>query len=115
MEERMTNLNLLRLAYVANIVILVPVVHAMLFGRGVEAVFEGRVEESAGLRLMVGSLWAAILLASVFGLSRPLFFAPVLYQRSFFLTDGIRARGWWGGRAQRENLIPSVKFFDRRY
>jgi hypothetical protein len=31
------------------------------------------------------------------------------------LTDGIRARGWRGGRAQRKILIPPVNSFDRRY
>jgi hypothetical protein len=41
--------------------------------------------------------------------------ANVWYQRSIFLTDGIRARGWRGGRAQAKNLIPPVKLFDRRY
>jgi hypothetical protein len=36
------------------------------------------VQESSGLRLMVGSLWCAILLASIAGLAQPGFFAPVL-------------------------------------
>ena len=27
----------------------------------------------------------------------------------------MRARGWWGGRAQTKNLIPTVILFDRRY
>jgi hypothetical protein len=65
-------------AYVANILILVPVCHGMILGGGVTTVFEGKVAESAGLRLMVGSLWLAILLASVAGLRWPAFFAPVV-------------------------------------
>lgn len=65
-------------AYVLNIVILVPVSYAMLLGAGVQHVFEGRVTESDGLRIMVGSLWFAILLGSMAGLVWPSFFAPIL-------------------------------------
>lgn len=74
----MNNINLLKLAYGANILILVPVVWNMIAGGGVATVFEGRVEESHGLRLLVASLWSAILLASVAGFWQPRFFAPVL-------------------------------------
>ncbi len=74
----MNSINLLKIAYGANIFILIPVAYAMLFGSGVTNVFDGRVNESAGLRLMVGSLWAAILLTSVAGLFWPRFFAPIL-------------------------------------
>jgi hypothetical protein len=51
---------LLKVAYTANIAILLPVCWAMFSGRGVQTVFQGTVDESAGLRLLVGSLWAAI-------------------------------------------------------
>lgn len=77
--------NWLRIAYGANIVILVPVVAAMLTGRG-PAVFEGKVTPSPGLALLVGSLWAAILAASVAGLFAPRFFAPVLLIQIFYKT-----------------------------
>ncbi len=76
--------NLLKIAYVANILILVPVCWSLFFGRGVQAVFDGGVGESAGLRLMVASLWAAILLASAAGLFYPRFFAPVLLIQIFY-------------------------------
>jgi hypothetical protein len=65
-------------AYGFNILILVPVVYALLVGGGVTNVFESKVPESAGLRLMVGSLWFAILLSSVGGFIWPGFFAPVV-------------------------------------
>lgn len=68
----------LRIAYVANILILIPVVWSMFLGSGVQAVFRGTVDESAGLRMMVASLWCAILFASAAGLAYPRFFAPVL-------------------------------------
>lgn len=69
---------LLRLAYLANILILVPVCWAMFFGNAMASVFQGAVTDSLGLRLLVGSLWAAILSASVFGLFMPVLFAPLL-------------------------------------
>jgi hypothetical protein len=68
----------LYLAYGFNILILIPVVYAMLFGEGVANVFEGRVPESEGLRIMVGCLWCAILIASIAGFVWPAFFAPVM-------------------------------------
>lgn len=68
----------LQIAYVANIIVLLPVCYGLMFGSGVGGVFEGKVDESQGLRLLVGALYAAILLASVAGLFAPLFFAPVL-------------------------------------
>lgn len=69
---------LLQIAYAANIAILVPVCFSMFVGAGVDGVFGGSVPESAGLRTMVGSLWLAILMASLAGLFVPQFFAPVL-------------------------------------
>jgi hypothetical protein len=74
----MSSVNLLKIAYAANILILVPVVHAMFFGRGVSDVFAGRVDESLGLRLLVACLWSAILLGSIAGLCWPRFFAALL-------------------------------------
>ncbi len=68
----------LRFAYGTNILILVPVCWAMLDPRGVERVFQGAVTEAAGLRLLVFSLWAAILMGSLAGLAWPRMFAPLL-------------------------------------
>jgi hypothetical protein len=65
-------------AYIANILILVPVCYRLFFGGGMATVFEGKVPESEGLRLLVGSLWFAILVASITGLFRPAFFSPVV-------------------------------------
>jgi hypothetical protein len=74
----MNSINLLKIAYAANIVILVPVISAMFGERGITNVFDGRVDESLGLRLLVASLWTAILLGSKAGLWWPRFFAAVL-------------------------------------
>ena len=70
--------SILWLPYAANIIILVPVVWGMFLGGGVETVFEGKVVESEGLRLLVGSLWLAILLGSLAGLFAPRFMLPLL-------------------------------------
>ena len=66
------------LAYAANVVILVPVVWSMFVSGGTQGVFEGKVADSPGVRLLVGSLWLAILLGSVAGFLAPRFFAPLL-------------------------------------
>ena len=70
--------SILWLAYAANVVVLVPVVWSMFASGGTQGVFEGKVADSPGLRLLVGSLWLAILLASVAGFLAPRFFAPLL-------------------------------------
>lgn len=68
----------LKIAYVANILILIPVCLAMIRNGGTGLVFQGVVADEAGLRLLVFSLWTAILLASAAGLIWPAFFAPLL-------------------------------------
>lgn len=50
----------------------------MLFGNGIANVFEGKLTDSEGLRLLVGSLWTAILAASIAGIWKPTFFAPIM-------------------------------------
>ncbi|MEM1040249.1 MAG: hypothetical protein AAGI12_12370 [Pseudomonadota bacterium] len=40
--------------------------------------FENRVADSEGLRLLVASLWLSILVGSIAGLIWPAFFAPLL-------------------------------------
>jgi hypothetical protein len=76
--------NFLQIAYIANILILVPTCWSMFSARGGQRVFEALVAESAGLRLLVASLWAAILAASVCGLFFPRFFAPLLLVQIFY-------------------------------
>jgi hypothetical protein len=71
MISAMNNINLLKIAYSANIVILVPVCFSMFVDGGTTQVFNGLVEDSAGLRLMIASLWTAILLGSAVGLAYP--------------------------------------------
>ncbi|MEL7429593.1 MAG: hypothetical protein AAFN43_06300 [Pseudomonadota bacterium] len=71
-------------AYVANIAILVPVCWSLFASGSVAGVFEGRVAESDGLRLLVASLYLAILAASVGGLFFPVFFAPLLLLQVFY-------------------------------
>ena len=82
----MSSPGILRVAYVANIFILVPVCFGLLFGDGVTSVFDGKVAESAGLRLMVASLWTAILVASIVGLFRPAAVALVVLVQILYKT-----------------------------
>ena len=70
--------SILWLAYGANVAILVPVVWSMFVSGGTAGVFEGKVADSPGLRLLVGSLWFAILACSVAGFLAPMLFAPLL-------------------------------------
>ncbi|WP_282946630.1 MULTISPECIES: hypothetical protein [unclassified Sphingopyxis] len=86
----MTDDMLLRLAYGANILILLPVVTALLWS-GTAAVFGPGVPESAGLRLLVAALWGAILLCSVIGLAWPrpmmgILLLQILYKTGWLLT-----------------------------
>ena len=81
-----SNPGILRVAYAANILILMPVCRAMLTERSGLAVFQGAVAESAGLRLLVFTLWLAMLLASVAGLFAPALFAPVLMIQIVYKT-----------------------------
>jgi hypothetical protein len=74
----------LLIAFAFNVLVLVPVCYNMFVGGGVERVFENKVPESAGLRILVGSLWLAILVASLAGLRWPAFFAPVLIIQIFY-------------------------------
>ncbi len=74
----MSNPVWLQVAYASNVLILIPCVLAMFWGNGIHTVFQGKVADSAGLRLLVGSLWTAILLASIAGLRWPAYFAPVV-------------------------------------
>ncbi|MCH4892308.1 MULTISPECIES: hypothetical protein [unclassified Sphingomonas] len=76
---------LLRLAYTANILILLPVVIA-LHMRGTAAVFGPGVPDSAALRLLVAALWGAILLCSVVGLAWPRAMAGVLVLQVIYKT-----------------------------
>lgn len=65
-------------AYIANIVILVPVLISLVPQGGTERIFAAGLAESDGLRLLVASLWSAICVTSLAGLIWPAFFAPVL-------------------------------------
>lgn len=78
--------SLLQIAYAANILILVPVLFSMFRdggGRSIRA-FQGQVENSEGLRLLVASLWSAILVLSIAGLFQPRAFVSVLIMQVIY-------------------------------
>jgi hypothetical protein len=74
----MEKAHLLRFCYAANIFILVPVCWSMFSPGGVSRIFGAHVPESAGLRLMIASLWTAILLLSAYGLWKPAAVSPII-------------------------------------
>ena len=76
--------NWLFIPYILNILILVPVCYQMVWGQGVSTVFECKIEDSEGLRLLIASLWSAILVASVAGLFFPIFFMPFIFAQIFY-------------------------------
>jgi hypothetical protein len=66
----------IRIAYIANILILVPIAIPTLFK--LFPTDQSRFENSAGWRTIVGSFWLAILIVSVLGIFSPLAFSGVL-------------------------------------
>lgn len=66
--------------YAFNILVLVPVGLLTLFGgeMGGQLACQGKFPESEGFRTILGSLWTAILLASILGLVYPVAMSPLL-------------------------------------
>lgn len=77
---------MLRLPYILNILILVPVCWAMFAGTGRTAVFENKIEWSGELATLVASLWFAILMASLVGLFWPRELTPILAAQVIYKT-----------------------------
>lgn len=84
---------MLQIAYLANILILIPVCFMMFFGTNGPRVqaFNNTITDSPGLRLLAGSLWFGILSCSCAGLFYPTLFAPILllqviYKSTFLLA-----------------------------
>lgn len=71
---------MLQLPYALNILILVPVCWSLARDRGRPMLdtFQGKLENSDGLRWLLFSLWTAILLGSIAGLFEPVRMAPLL-------------------------------------
>jgi hypothetical protein len=72
----------LQLPYILNILILVPIAVPTLLGLFDTA--QGAFEESAGWRVLVGSLWTAILVGSILGLFAPVTYAPLLLMQVIY-------------------------------
>lgn len=85
----------LRLAYAANIAILLPVVTAIVTTDTAHAtVFEGKLAQSRDLQLLVGCLWAGILVASVIGLVVPSAMAGVLVMQVIYKSLFLALWAW---------------------
>jgi hypothetical protein len=74
----------LRLAYAFNLLVLLPIAVPTLLR--LYPTDQGRFEESAGWRTLVGALWTAILVLSALGLYAPLRFSPVLVLQLIYKT-----------------------------
>ena len=70
----------LRLAYGFNILVLAPVLFGLYThqGSGVIAALGGGIQNVDGLRLLVASLWLAVLVMSIAGLFAPRLFVALL-------------------------------------
>jgi hypothetical protein len=82
----MSNPGVLRIAYVANLVILAPVLWSMFSSVRMADVFDGKVANSDGIRLMVASLWSAILFGSLIGLRWPEAMSLIVVIQIFYKT-----------------------------
>ncbi len=76
MRVTLAGMTALRLAYLANVLILLPIAIPTLLRLFETA--QGRFDESAGWRILVGALWTGILVLSLLGLRSPLVWSPVL-------------------------------------
>ncbi len=95
---------MLRIPFIINLLILVPVCLAMATSRdgGVASVFEGKVAASEGFRIIVFAMWTAILIGSVAGLvwperMLPLLMLQVVYKSvwlALFAWPLFRSGGW---------------------
>jgi hypothetical protein len=74
----------LRLAYAFNLLVLVPIAVPTLLR--LYPTDQGKFEESAGWRTLVGALWTAILVLSALGLYAPLRYSPVLVLQVIYKT-----------------------------
>ncbi|WP_353216758.1 hypothetical protein [Sandarakinorhabdus sp.] len=93
---------MLRLAYGINLLILVPVCATMLLARdgGLRAIFGTDVNGDApAIRLMILSMWLAILMASAVGLVWPRPFWPVLVIQILYKTLWLAMFAWPAWRA----------------
>lgn len=92
----------LKVAYTLNVFILAPVLVSMYCDGDASPIraLQGTIKNSEGLRLLVASLWSAILILSIAGIFWPKLFLPVLmlqviYKSLFLLTycfPRVRAR-----------------------
>ena len=74
----------LKLAYAFNLLVLLPIAVPTLLR--LYPTDQGRFEESAGWRTLVGALWTSILVLSALGLYAPLRYSPVLFLQVIYKT-----------------------------
>ena len=100
-----------QIAYLLNILILIPVAVPTLLGLYDTA--QGRFDESEGFRILVGAFWTAILVCSVAGLFRPEPFVAVLIIQLLYKSTWLAAYALprlISGRAEEIPLGIAVSF-----
>lgn len=104
----MSSDTLLRAAYALNILILAPVLIGLVAARNGPLVpaLGGVITESEGLRLLLFSLWGAILLMSALGLAAPAVFWPVLLLQVVYKSAWLAAYVAPVWRAQGAAAVP---------
>jgi len=90
---------LLRAAYCANILILVPVVYSLAVAGSPAPVFGVGVVDSPALRILVTALWGAILACSILGLLAPRMFIAIMILQVIYKSAWLIAYVWPAWRA----------------
>lgn len=100
--------SLLRAAYAVNLFILVPVCFAMFAGpsQATQAVFQGKLANVDGYRLLVASLWLGIAVTSALGLAWPRMFVGVLVLQVIYKAAYLALFIWPAWRAGGLEAIP---------
>lgn len=92
-------------AYIANIALLLPIAVPTLLR--IYRTDQGCFPESAGWRVLVGSLWTAIMVLSALGLREPLRYSPVLLLQLIYKSLWLVVFALPLARRREWRLIPS--------
>ena len=96
------------LAYIFNIILLIPVGLMTLLGgeKGGQLACQGKFPESEGFRTILGSLWTAILIGSVLGLFFPITMSALLLIQVIYKTLWLLVYAMPRILNQRTNEVP---------
>lgn len=97
-------MSLLQTAYLLDVIVSIPFALTMLIGneRAAGLLFNERLPESDSIRMVLGTLWTAILVCSLVGVFFPVAMSPILilqviYKGLWLILFAVPR--WLGGRA----------------